>query len=256
MGRILPDAADLVVWEMNENALPFRNKGSMGSSMDLTSQSAAGWSANNVGRTNACPYFPGGRSCYVYNDNTNFRPNYPITISHWIYLTGYMVWGMAVTRWTDSSWVGPYATWYPWQLAGEPGPRQSWWWALVKTDGGGGGAGPPNSADSQYDTVTGIWYHIGIVYDGVKIQTYWQGQKINENALWGNIVYNSGSVRTNIGASGYPENLQGYVDDIRIAGVARPASWFAAMYDAYMTNPKCNGSALYPSGGVFLLGDD
>lgn len=77
--------------------------------------------------------------------------------------------------------------------------------------------------------------HAGVTYDGTTANVYLNGSLVASAAVTGPIAYNTHRMWTVDGynfsgtAGGY---LTGWIDDIRVANTARPASWFLSVWQS------------------------
>lgn len=268
MTRLNPDNNDQIVWLLNETSGVYRNTGVLSpndSTTDLTI-------TNTIIRTGAglfggnCPQFPGtsnfptGSSAtrnYAAGAKTiNIAP--PITISCWVHLRSYTNVNNQMIIAKDfrdhtitSSWANPLVS------------------IMIGTGTGNGGGDwfvrcAPNDSTINALTVTdfpiplGQWSHVGMTHDGTSLRAYLNGNQC---------IYYSGSTQLNTFPSpgiDYTDDVNGFgswrvgaiaatgssnkeepnaqIQDVRIANIVRPLSYFQSIY-ALGTLPTIPGLA-------------
>ncbi len=80
----------------------------------------------------------------------------------------------------------------------------------------------------------GVWYHVGMTYDGSFVKIYLNGDLVFSTAQTGNIDWGLNNQDWAIGNNHIPATANrpfvGKIDDVRIANIARPASYFQSVY--------------------------
>jgi hypothetical protein len=153
-----------------------------------------------------------------------------ITVSCWINTRtnpGFSATAVAKAYRNDTTWTTPFAAW---QLA------------LNSAYGGNGGFGVEITRSGSIATAVATttsdqflsvaeWHHIGFSFDGSTAKLFKDGMQIRSVAFSGAIDYGTGGailVGSDYAASGVSAQL----DDIRIANVVRPESYFNNVYRA------------------------
>ena len=81
-------------------------------------------------------------------------------------------------------------------------------------------------------------YHVAMVYDGTSLKFYRNGFLLSEIAATGNLVQNNWQTRIGFyEAAVYPENLLGYVNEVRIWNVARTQQQIRDNMSSSLSNP-------------------
>lgn len=258
MPRILPDVNDQVVWLLNEQSGNYHNTGQFlpnNATTDLVItnsivRSSAGLFGGNCTQIPGTSNFPSGSSAtrnYASGANA-FVPNPPLTISCWLNLKSYTTnnnMGIVSKEFYNpalngNSWVAPF---------------YAFTFNILTSNGGGDWtAGFAQSVSSGFGfNVTdfpiplGQWSHVGFTHDGTNMRIFLNGCQMVVN---GNpsanflaappIIYTDGThgfgpwkigAITNTGSSS-KEELNGQVQDIRIASVARSLNYFQKVYQA------------------------
>lgn len=244
MSRLLPDTDDLAVWRLDEAAAPFVN------STPSTDPNIAGslstlQSFSNLGKTDpllrVCgPYGYGSKGVFftgtsnrasIYGAST-FEPQPPITCSMWIkihkYDTGSVTHGF-LRKQKNSS--GNYSSTL---LLGNgkstfSDPESVYMYANVNA-----GTDTECRSSRTKRIPFGVWSHVGFSMTSTEIRVYRDGDLI--------ALSTGGPFTINYGTHGpwfvgaIPSAGPSYspscyaIADVRIAKVARPASWFKDMY--------------------------
>lgn len=258
MPRILPDSFDQIVWPLTEISGNYRNVGSFFPNDPSTDLSIT----NTIIRTGAgiyggnCPQFPSTSNFPTGSSSTrnyiagakNYIPSPPLTVSCWVYLRSYTTAQNAAIfakEYRDSSITPSWTT--PFTAIGI---------STLTTNGGGDWvASIATSASTvvsqniiDFPIPLGVWSHIGMTYDGTNMRVYLNGCQM---------IYYSGATQLNstaVGAISYTDGVNGFgfwklgattatgstnreessanIQDVRIANVARPLSYFKKIYAA------------------------
>jgi hypothetical protein len=259
MPRLHPDVNDQIVWLLNETSGTYQNTGQLLPNDPSTQLSTTG-SIISTGTgifTTNCPQIPGTSNFPVGSSATrnyiagakNVLINPPITLSCWVYLRSYTTTGnnlgLILKEYRDSgitnSWSAPFLAIGIYMLNSNSGGD---WYGAVAI----------NATTQAIFTVTdfpiplGVWSHIGMTYDGTNIRTYLNGCQM---------IYYSGSTQMNTvsaSALSYTDGTNGFgfwkagaitatgsankeepncqIQDVRIANVARPLSYFKRIYQS------------------------
>jgi hypothetical protein len=232
--RIPPDTSDLAVWTFQETAAPFANTGTGGTD----SINVISGSTNPQAQGIVLPYslMSGLQACQLSTTTTSsgtdtvIQPPFPITVSFWFKLTTYNTSGSAQHLVMKS--YNPYSTWTTPFTSIEMTLTSSGSFINVATSiavsGGGGGI------SANVIAGLGEWIFIGYIYDGANEIMYSQGSKVGTFARTGAIDYGGHGpwIFGQNPASTGEGNYVGYIQDVRVANVARPASWFRTVYRA------------------------
>lgn len=259
MPRILPDANDLIIWQLNETSGNFHNYGTFepqNAATDLVPvngnilQTGSGIVFPNCAQIAGTSGFPAGSAAtrnYASGAST-VTINPPLTVSAWVNLRSY-------TTNNNQSVIGKEYR--------NPSLNGNVWsapfYALVIniTTGDSGGDWQiglaENSSTSVTFTVTdfpvplGTWSHIGFTLDGAFIRAYLNGCQMIASGnptvttvAYTGLSYTDGTTgfgAWKIGAiintgSGSKEEMNGQVQDVRIANIARPLSYFQKVFAA------------------------
>jgi hypothetical protein len=258
MTRITPDINDQIVWLLNETSGAYRNTGSLSpnsATTDLTitntiTRTGAGLFGGNCVQLPGTTNFPTGSSAtrnYAAGAKTiQIAP--PLTVSLWVYLRSYTTANQQTLIGKEYRDSGITSTWST--------PFHALNITVATTNGGGDWyiQIATSSSTQVILTVTDFliplqtWSHIGITHDGTAIRAYLNGcqciyysgaTQLNSTAA-GNISYTDG-----INGSGFwrvggitatgssnKEEPNAQIQDVRIANVARPLSYFQSVYAA------------------------
>jgi len=223
-------ASLLVHWTLDEPTLPFLNTGILGASADLDNIHNSGpITYDEPGKIGRAIRFHGGGSAYIYSDDGSCEPQLGVdgctglTVACWWWLDSYRDWSAAWTKWTRPSFWTNY-----------------WYSAVCQVNSGGGGwVGLKLAGMTESDWYTsslgtlplGQWNHVVLTYDGEDLIAYLNGTPVTttpRNPIWGPNINWFSSGRWGVGASGYPETVDGLVDDVKIANYAWSAAYVAA----------------------------
>jgi Concanavalin A-like lectin/glucanases superfamily len=258
MPRIIPDLNDQIVWTLSESSGNYHNTGQFlpqNINTDLVITNTIPQNGTGIFYTN-CPQIPGTSNFPTGTSATRnyasgaslFNPTAPLTVSCWVQLRSYTTnnnMGIIAKEYRNPSlngnvWSAPF---YALSLN-----------ILTSDSGGDWTCGIAlNSSTSAGFTVTdfpiplGQWSHVGMTYDGALIRVYLNGCQmissgnptINTVAA-ASISYTDGTNgfgAWKVGAiintgSGSKEEINGQIQDVRIANVARPLAYFQKVYAA------------------------
>lgn len=256
MTRVTPDNNDILVWLLDETSGPFRNTGTLSpnsATTDLVVNNTISRGYNGIftdcanipGTSN----FPSGSSAvrnYAAGAKT-INPSLPITVSLWVkiraYNSGFNA-QLIAKEFRDSgitsAWTTPFLS-----------------FAINTTTGNGGQDwtihyATSTSTFSQFSVLDfpiplGEWSHIGFTMDGTSVRAYLNGCQciyysgsVQMNTTPATAVFYTDGVNGNgfwrIGAitatgAGNKEEPNCLIQDIRVANVARPLSYFQNIYN-------------------------
>ena len=258
MPRIVPDVHDQIVWLLNETSGNYQNTGSFlpgnaTTSLAITNsmiRTGAGLFANNCLQIPGTTNFPSGSSAtrnYISGANTvTIAP--PITLSCWIQLRSYTT--NNNTEFVGKEYRDPTLSGNSWTS-----PFYSIVLGTVTSNGGGdwfGQVGISSSSNvsfivTDFPIPLGTWSHIGLTHDGSNLRVYLNGcQCISSGNPTVNTVAAS-TISYTDGTNGFgpwkcgaivatgssnkeEPNIQ--IQDVRVANVARPLSYFQKVYAA------------------------
>lgn len=256
MTRINPDLNDQIVWLLNETSGPYRNTGQLSpntSTTDLTitntiTRTGAGLFEGNCAQLPGTTNFPTGSSAtrnYAAGAKTiNIAP--PMTLSFWVYLRSYTSGNnttLVAKEYRDSgitsSWTAPFHAISVQTLTANGGGNWTVNVAINNTT-------QVQLTVSDFLIPLQTWSHIGITHDGTAIYAYLNGCQC---------IYYSGSTQLNSSAAttiSYTDGTNGFgfwkigaitatgssnkeeanaqIQDIRIANIVRPLSYFQFIY--------------------------
>jgi hypothetical protein len=258
MPRIAPDTNDQIVWPLTETSGAYRNVGVLAPndpSTDLTITGSVIRTGSALFTDNSL-WIPGTSdfpACSAATRNyaagaKNILITPPITLSFWLHLRSYNTSNtqqLVGKEYRDSEITSSFTT-----------PFHTINIATLTSNGGGdwGGFIAVNSSTQVGFTVTdfpiplGMWSHVGITYDGTSIRLYLNGCQM---------IYYSGATQLNTVAAAslsYTDGSNGFgfwkigaitatgsankqegnanIQDVRIANVARPLSYFKRIFEA------------------------
>lgn len=229
--RIATDSDDQLVWTLDEATPPFANSGVWGAA-DLTAVNTPTYNQQGIFATSKAVQFPGTTNYRLRSPDSVAQINFPITLSCWVKLTAYTTWGCFVTKaLSSSSWTSPY---YTMHLALQNTNDGQWQADIVV--GSAVGVGIVLGASDTADRLSlGVWHHVGLTYNGTSFIAYMDGRVVGCVSETRALYYSGGNGCWGVGdvpPSG-TNALNGLVDDIRFASVARPASWFGDVYNGF-----------------------
>lgn len=228
MPRVTPDANDVLVWNLNDGPT-FNNTGTAGSS--------GNWSLNGhaipgtQGLFGPALYVPGPLApdrCGAGGANDNIVP-IPLTLSGWVFLRYYPnnYTELFEKQYFLNGWSYPYLS-FGIQLVNTADGTWDFYLTI------------PNQSlqyvrnGTNFAIPVGRWSHIGGTYDGTTLITYLNGSPCNSSAISGSVDYGTIGNRGQWYVGGIPsgpnQEPPAMFQDIRVANVIRPASYFANIY--------------------------
>ena len=230
--RIPTDSSDVAVWTFQESAAPFANSGSGGADSIQLISGTTNPQANGL----VLPYSiqSGIQAAQLSTTTTNvatdsvIEPNGAITISLWCKMLGFNATGSA--QHFIAKLYRPYSTWTSPFVAAEItlASNSGSTYSLVTSINGVGGITTTNVL------TLGEWNHLGFSWDGVTVKQYVNGALTASAAHGGSIDWGTHGpwIFGQNPAATAESNFVGLMQDVRIANVARSASWFRMVYRA------------------------
>lgn len=231
MPRIDPDANDVLVLFLNDGPGTHVNTGTAGTSVNWTDY---GNPISGVsGLLGDAMYMP---SQYISSNHdgaggsndTLITPS--ISLSGWVFLRKYTNYFAEVfnKQYAVNSWSSPFLT-FGFQLESSNDGRITLFITfngILQT-----GLTTPGS----YVMPQGRWCHLGGTFDGTTLKMYINGVLVTSGAYTGTPDYNVGGSRGqwytgSVPGSGTNQGAPIMVQDIRVANIARPQSYFANIY--------------------------
>lgn len=229
MARVLPDGNDVMVLQLNETGPTRVNTGTLGSSADWADYGLPISEAQ--GLLGDALYIP---STYLVNarngtggaNDVIIAPN--VSISGWILMrraTNYPAEIFNKQYFLDG-WSSPFITFGFQTHSSNDGQCDLY----VTT----GGTLQLLRTPTSYTVPIGKWCHIGGTWDGTTLRFYINGSLATSANFTGSIDYGSGAsgkwYTGGIPGTGVNQDPPIIVQDIRVANVARPQSYFANIY--------------------------
>lgn len=222
--RTPPDASDLAVWTLNDTSGDFLNTGAAGTAGDLAPTGTL--TRGIAGVFDRAVSFGGGyaRGAQV------IEPANAITLSAWVYVSAYPT-GLP-TNYTRivgrplNNFADPYMS------ADITLNNNGTFAATVNRNVPGTGA---YVLSDPAILPLSTWHHVGMSFDGATLALYLDGATIASLARALTIAYTQGpndvwAIAGNPAVPVFESRLQGRVDDVRIANVARSADWFREVW--------------------------
>jgi len=217
--RVAPDGNDLIVWALDDAAGTTNpvNTGSTGGASNLSL--AAGVTMGRNGLFGACASVDSGGTANL-NGAAAVQPG-TFTASLWFRTMSYPC---AILTRVHGVSEGPNNFSVGIEFASNYTPVIS-----VRTAFTGLlSVGSTTVAKSWW----GQWNHVGCTYDGSTLIGYLNGDSIGSIGGGGAMDYDPSFPWTIGGVGVLGSTPSGRFDDVRIASVARPASWFASVFKA------------------------
>jgi len=230
--RVPTDSNDVGVWTFQEATAPFLNSGTGGTDSILLISGTTNPQANGL----VLPYslLSGQQAAQLSTTNSNsatdsvIEPNGAITISLWCKMLGYNTSGSANHFITKL--YRPYSTWTSPFVAAEItiASNSSNTFSLVTSINGVGGM------TTTLTMTLGEWNHIGFSWTGTQLTQYVNGTATATAAHAGSIDWGTHGpwIFGQNPAATAEGNFAGFMQDVRIANVARSAAWFRTVYRA------------------------
>ena len=230
MVRVLPDGNDAMVLQLDETGPARPNKGTLGSSADWTDY---GFPVSGAqGLLGNAMYIP---STYLVNvrngsggaNDILITPN--VSISGWILLrrnTNYFA-EVFNKQYFLNGWSSPFLT-FGFQMQNTNDGSIEMYITL-------NGTLQVIRSGAAFPIPAGRWSHIGGTWDGSTLRLYINGTLVVSSAFSGSIDYGTLGNRGQWYVGGIPgtgtnQDSPIIVQDIRIANVTRPQSYFANIY--------------------------
>lgn len=257
MTRITPDNNDQLVWLLNETSGPYRNTGVLSPNNSATDlaitntiiRTGAGLFGSNCVQLPGTSNFPSGSSATrnIVSGANAITVAPPITVSCWVHLRAYNT-GQNTTI-LAKEYRNPSISGNSWTT-----PFNCFMIGTATANGGGDWfvSHAQNTTTQIIFTVTdfpiplGVWSHIGFTHDGSNVRLYLNGCQM--------IFYSGGTQFNSLATAGlsYTDGVNGFgawrvgsivstgsankeevnaqVQDVRVANVVRPLSYFQSIY--------------------------
>jgi hypothetical protein len=234
MARVAPDANDILVYPLNEKGPNRPNLGTLGSIGDLVDYGNMltevpgiikideDFKGVYIPGQSISPNHDGTGGAYGVTVPTNF------SISAWVYVRRYASnFGSVFTKqYIANSWAFPFLTCGLYIRNTSDGR----WIAYVTTSG----TLRELAINSPNLIPQGRWVHIGETWDGTTLRAYLNGTLVGTLVPGGGAVDNSSNPgKWFIGTIPDTTSLDGgniMVQDVRLANIVRPQSYFADVY--------------------------
>lgn len=231
-----PDINHLLYYFLNEAAAPFVNSGSVANQSLVQVTGTKGdpypnqfnpWGNKDVLFNG---WFVGGAG-QLNNPLTTVKPNFPITWEAWYRPVALGASGGDQVIVVKKESVSTGYTIRIMKVLTTNRPSLD-----IRTDNAGGTdySIAPLSGSSPEAVFTAFqWHHIGLTYDGAHLALYFNGLFIRQIVAIGNLVYNNLDIYQ-IGDQDAVAGCQGLIWDVALSNIARPESYFRAVYEAGM----------------------
>ncbi len=237
MARLAPDANDVLVYLLNDGPTTFANTGTQGSSANWTSygtpvsgaQGLFGSALYTAGQPTTSNVDGAGGA-----NDVLLTPN--ISLSGWVFIKRYSSTPLELfnKQYRLNGWSSPFLT-FGFQMTNSNDGRCDLYVTLGTQ--GSGTLQSINSAVNNQNFVIqqGKWSHIGGTWDGSTLRFYINGNLANTGSFSGAIDYNNLGSRGQWYVAGIPgtstnQTGSAIFQDIRVANVVRPQSYFANIY--------------------------
>lgn len=244
--RVPTDASDQLVYTFSETDAPFANSGSGGTANLTKTGTVVSNQPGFIGLKSV--RFPGDsitQPNYLKSADSIAEFGYPITLSCWTMGIELYYWGgiygayggMIIKQLTTGVWTYP-----PPAANAAIGLRSR----EYSRDGFQVGLKTVGDSTTNWWSLLGFplrewsWNHLGVVYDGAYLKAYYNGREVLSTAKTGAIDYGNHGQWVFGATPGSEKNFNGYeitncgltghMTDVRIANVARPASWFSDVW--------------------------
>ncbi len=237
MARVAPDSNDVLVYLLNDGPGTHVNTGSAGSSANWTDYGSPISGAQGLfGPALYIAGTPVTSSVDGAGGANNVVIGAPVSLSGWVFLKRYSTSFMELfeKQYFLNGWSTPFLTFGFQMLNSNDGQCDLY----ITTTAGAQGAGTLQTqlrTPTPYIIPLGRWCHIGGTWDGTTMKFYLNGNLIASAAYTGTIDYNVSGNRGEWfcgGIAGTSTNQTGgaIFQDIRVASVVRPQSYFANIY--------------------------
>lgn len=231
MARILPDGNDVMVFPLNDTGPARSNKGTLGPSADWTDYGAPVSGAQ--GLLDNAVYIP---STYLVNvrngsggaSETLVTPN--VSLSGWVFLRRYTNYFAEIfnKQYFLNGWSTPFLS-FGFQLVNSNDGQLDCYITI------GGVLQAALRTPTSYIMPLSRWCHIGGTWDGSTMKMYINGTLAVSSPYSGTIDYGAAGNRGQWYVGGIPgtgtnQDPPIIVQDVRIANIARPQSYFANIY--------------------------
>lgn len=236
MPRILPDANDVLVLTLSEGTSTHPNAGAAGSSGDWAEYGSPVNNATgliSINNSKKAIYIPGSilissvRNGAGGANDTLASPN--ISLSGWVFMRKYPTVAGEIfnKQYALNSWSAPFLT-FGFQMH----TTQDGQIDLYITSGGA--LQSVLRAPSNYGLPVGSWCHLGGTWDGTTMKMYINGSLATSANYTATIDFGTAN-RGQWYVGGIPgtsvnQESSIIVQDIRVANIARPQSYFADIY--------------------------
>lgn len=234
MARVEPDANDILVYPLNEAGPNRPNLGSAGSAGDLIDYGGILTEVPGIIKIDADfkgIYIP-GQTISSNHDGTGGAFGVPaptnFSLSAWVFVRRYAnFYGAVVNKqYIAGSWSSPWLTCGLYVRNTNDGR----WIAYVTT----GGTLRELAINSPNLIPQGRWTHIGETWDGTTLRAYMNGTEVASLVPGGGAVDNNANAgQWFIGTIPDTGSLDGgnlMIQDVRLANIVRPQSYFADVY--------------------------
>lgn len=236
MTRISPDANDILVLQLNEIAGTYSNTGTAGTAGDWADY------GNPVSKVPGLIKASDGSFNAVYIPGTYISPNHDgvggandvlatpnISLSGWVFLRRYTNYFAEIfnKQYYVDGWSNPFLT-FGFQATNTNSGLVDLYITL-------NGTLQVISNSSRYPMPVGRWFHLGGTWDGTTLKMYINGTVVSSSNFGGVIDFNGNSARGKWYAGAVPGSgtiaaAPIIVQDVRVANIARPQSYFANIY--------------------------
>jgi hypothetical protein len=257
MTRLFPDVNDQLVWLLNETSGAYRNTGALSpnsATTDLTItntiiRTGAGLFGGNCVQLPGTTNFPTGSSATrnTAGGASTITVTPPLTVSCWVYLRSYTTaQNMTVfakeyrnPSLSGNTWTTPFNAIMLGTSTGNSGG--DWFCSIALTS-----STQATFTVTDFPIPLGVWSHIGMTLDGTSMRLYLNGCQM---------IFYSGATQFNTVAAAtlsYTDGINGagqwrvgsivstgstnkeegnaQIQDVRVANVARPLSYFQTIY--------------------------
>jgi|FLYL01.1.fsa_nt_gi hypothetical protein len=231
--RVAPDADDQLVWLLDESAAPFVNAGALGASGNLGNVSGSPRYEEGGLFKKTAPFFPySGSVRHVISGAAGVTPSGSnLSASLWYRPFSHADPGLPQRHLllheyrNDDTWTAPFVS-FGLRIESDANLRLGCYLAI---SGELITCATPNNLAVMSAMV---WHHFGITYDQATLKFYVDGALFYSVAQTGAIDWGAG--QWVVGGTRSPgagiENAYSQIQDVRIANVIRPASYFADVW--------------------------